>query len=179
MEENTCCHLINSNSKNGLVEARQCSRKGIHIYNSKLYCGTHLNVVKSREECSICLCEMHTDKERIKLSCGHFFHLYCLEQCHSAECPLCRKPFVPHQAYKIFQNVFIKPFMDTIFSLPKNTQFSVIHSIKIIVGLGTAFPWCIKYLGQIIHLFNKFINNQELLERAFEAFVEELSTATS
>ncbi|KAG0453075.1 hypothetical protein HPP92_025440 [Vanilla planifolia] len=51
----------------------------------------------SEEICTICQDDIHADKERTKLRCGHIFHFGCIEDWLMVknECPVCRAAAVP------------------------------------------------------------------------------------
>ncbi len=60
--------------------------QSLNEYNSKAF-----NTDKKYHcsECSICL-----NKGRLtKLSCGHLFHIDCIDKCNNFECPLCKQNF--------------------------------------------------------------------------------------
>ncbi|KAG0453099.1 hypothetical protein HPP92_025763 [Vanilla planifolia] len=52
---------------------------------------------ESEEICTICQDDIHADKERTKLRCGHIFHFGCIEDWLMVknECPVCRAAAVP------------------------------------------------------------------------------------
>ena len=45
------------------------------------------------DDCSICL-ENMTDKQSVKLSCNHVFHLDCIQNIINNRCPLCRTKII-------------------------------------------------------------------------------------
>ena len=69
--------------------------------------------VKKRlgEPCSICLCELNTDKPMLATSCGHLFHALCLVNFESfapnptKRCPNCRHSNYTHQPFVSNQHV--------------------------------------------------------------------------
>lgn len=107
-----------------------CQYTALHIYDGRPLCGVHLNVVKANEECSICLCAMTTPTTRIKLDCGHYFHKGCLSRCPRVECPMCREPITPVQAYEVFEATRVRPIMLGTFALSTEIQPMVMETIN-------------------------------------------------
>jgi hypothetical protein len=98
-----------------------------------------------------------TAKEQVvKLTCGHMFHTDCLSQCSKSECPLCRAPFDPELASKIFNSTIVQPLMKTLFSMKTENVKSAIECFKIVLRSDqiTSSPDCVQTLHRI--LFNSF-----------------------
>lgn len=110
------------------------------MYEGRPLCRVHLNVVKANEECSICLCNMTTPSTRIKLHCGHYFHKACLSRCPRIECPMCRAPITPVQAYDIFEETRVRPIMLGTFALPTEVQPIVMDTINAVNAAAATNP---------------------------------------
>ena len=82
----SCCEAI---CKSGDL----CTKLGKHEVAGKHYCGIHIKSAQTPHlECSICLGDI-SNKNRIKLGCGHIFHTSCMTnwaQQDKDTCPLCR-----------------------------------------------------------------------------------------
>ena len=141
MRMTSCTHKTQNGSK--------CQYTAVHIYEGRPLCGVHLNVVKANEECSICLCPMTTPTTRIKLDCGHYFHKGCLSRCPRVECPMCRAPITPVQAYEVFEPTRVRPIMLGTFTLPTEIQPIVMDTINA-VNIGAASNPINAALQQII-----------------------------
>lgn len=154
-----------------------CSFRGKHEFENEWYCKTHYNFLKSRDECSICFNQMTDTKNRIRLSCGHFFHKTCLSHCHKAECPLCRKAFEPEESVHIFSQTVIKPLMVDLFALPMSTQVFAINSMRSINSLAHISEWHASTMYQLVTIFSKHTNNPQLLYNAMISFLNVLQVA--
>ena len=121
------------------MKGEQCRFRANNQYNGGHYCGKHLCVVKSTEDCAVCLSEMRTSASRIRLSCGHYFHIGCLSQVTKAECPLCRKQFDPRESMKVFDRTVVKPIFEEIFENDISTQSVVINVVRSVVRLSRSF----------------------------------------
>ena len=126
--EGKCCHLT--------VLGQHCPYNATHLYENKPYCGRHLNYIKSHEECCICFSDMDKKKERIRLSCGHYFHKSCLGNCEKQECPLCRKSFIADDSYKIFQDTYIKALFMDVFSFKTTIQNFLITGFNTLLNIA-------------------------------------------
>ncbi len=88
-----------------------------HTYNGKQVCNVHLNTLKANEECSICITPMDNPLERIKLGCGHYFHVSCLGQCIKTECPQCRQEMLPQEKRRVFMPTRVYPLFEPVFNM--------------------------------------------------------------
>jgi len=125
---NKCCHLTS--------RGQPCGLNAYHIYENKPYCGMHLNYIKAHEECCICFCDMNKRKDRIKLSCGHYFHKSCLGKCDKQQCPLCRSSYIPDDSYEIFKDTYIKAFFMDVFSFTSSIQSSLIDGFNTLLNIA-------------------------------------------
>ncbi|PWA50748.1 Zinc finger, RING/FYVE/PHD-type [Artemisia annua] len=58
----------------------------------------------TKQECSICLMEFKPDAEINRLSCGHVFHISCLEKWlkyWKVTCPLCRNDMMSRKEVEV------------------------------------------------------------------------------
>lgn len=148
--------------------AKKCSYHGKHIYNGQSYCGKHLQVIKSQEECSICLNPMTVKAQRVKLSCGHYFHIKCLEQCQKAECPMCRSTFTIGEAYTIYERTVVKPIVNRIFKMPKDVHGALFNNIRFCIELCEKGDWYVSLICQLFMLINKHGNSpQRIVDAMF------------
>ncbi|CAL1407968.1 unnamed protein product [Linum trigynum] len=57
-------------------------------------------VCRTEHDCSVCLTRFNPESEINRLSCGHIFHMVCLEKWldyWNITCPLCRSPLMPEK----------------------------------------------------------------------------------
>ncbi|CAI0459441.1 unnamed protein product [Linum tenue] len=57
-------------------------------------------VCRTEHDCSVCLTRFNPESEINRLSCGHIFHMVCLEKWldyWNITCPLCRTPLMPEK----------------------------------------------------------------------------------
>lgn len=99
-----------------------------HTYNGKDVCNVHLNTLKANEECTICLCSMDNPMGRIKLACGHYFHVNCLGQCIKAECPMCRREMLPTEKRRVYMHR-VMPLIDPVFDMSSSRQAAIIEMV--------------------------------------------------
>jgi hypothetical protein len=142
-------------------KGQRCSFAAIEYYDHQPCCKKHYNYLKSKDDCSICFFPMSLQKKTakeqvVKLTCGHMFHTDCLSQCSKSECPLCRAPFDPELASKIFNSTIVQPLMKTLFSMKTENVKSAIECFKIVLRSDqiTSSPDCVQTLHRI--LFNSF-----------------------
>lgn len=134
----------------------ECSNKGRHDYEGRKVCKRHLEFLKAREECAICLTAMNGEAEgdvRMRLACGHYFHKRCLSGMVKAECPLCRRAIEPRLCLDIFDNTCIEAVMGEVFTQPLHVQDTIVETFDMINGIqgvgGEDFTHGINYLVQI------------------------------
>jgi hypothetical protein len=156
----------NGNIKNG----KECCFTGKHEYNGEYYCTKHLKVTKANDECSICYVNMDDSKDRIELSCGHFFHIRCLSMC-KANCPLCRKKFLPTESYKIFKSTVVKPISFAIFGLPLEQHPSFFTSLRYFIGVAQKGSWYIEVMLRFTTTFYNYTKDLNIFAEAFERFL--------
>ncbi len=147
----------------------KCAFKGQHQYNSQYLCGTHLRVVKSKEDCSVCMTPMSDPTERIKLRCGHYFHVDCLSYCPKAECPLCRKQLEPDEACIVYHSSLIKPLFTDIFKLPIDCQAHVLACARLIVNFAQRGAWLVDMLYHVL-LRIQTLSTPEAISAAINTF---------
>jgi len=92
--------------------------------------------MKSKEECAICLCEMHCGDGRIQLTCGHYFHKECLGKMMHPICPLCRAPISIKKCLDIFPDSRIENIVMETLSTPIPIQNAVVDSFELINGIS-------------------------------------------
>lgn len=118
------------------ISGKQCESNGKFDYNNKKVCRVHMNVMKSVEDCAICLSEM-TSGARIRLvACGHFFHKSCLQKTSRPECPLCRTTITLKQCLDIFEDSCIEHVLKDTFSTPVDVQDIIINSFELINNIS-------------------------------------------
>lgn len=154
----------------------KCSFKGQHCYNDKNYCGIHLRVVKSSDDCAICLSPMTSKTTRIRLFCGHWFHTDCLSNIQKAECPLCRSSFLPLQAYKIFKKNVIKPIALQTFATEKDCHGYIFDCMRLANKIGQRGQWHANVLHSMMVMFDQNAQDTNLLSNAMILFQEALSS---
>jgi len=111
------------------INGHQCPNYVKHIYNNMEVCNVHLNTLKANEECTICLLPMSNPLERIKLSCGHYFHDECLGKCVKTECPVCRCELESGERRRVFLPVIAQQ-LEPVFKMSGSRQYAM----KEIVG---------------------------------------------
>jgi hypothetical protein len=130
-----------------LRNGSQCRKRAKHDYDGNLLCGTHLNLVKATDDCSICYHRMDKKPERIKLKCGHYFHKACLASWEKKDCPLCKRPYHIDDLVNISLDKIVKPFILEITSLPMQEQTLIINIIALILKIYKKSSW----LGSCVH----------------------------
>lgn len=162
-----CC----SNTKNGL----ECKFIGKHQYNGQFYCGKHLKMSKATDECAICYVNMDDKKDRIELSCGHYFHIRCLSQCQKANCPFCRKTFLPTESYRIFKSTVIKPFSYAMFGLSLEQHAPFFTALRYFVNIAQKGGWYVEVMLRFTYFFYNYNKDLNKFSDAFERFITELN----
>ena len=117
-------------------KGQRCSFTASEYYDHQPCCKKHYKYLKSKEDCSVCFYPMSTSTKTgltTKLTCGHIFHTDCLSKCIKSECPLCRTPFDPALASKIYDSTIVQPLMKALFSTNLQSQVSAIECLKIIL----------------------------------------------
>ncbi|NBU34198.1 hypothetical protein EB118_08785 [bacterium] len=126
------------------------------VYDGKHLCKRHLDVVKSVEDCALCLCDMGQRKNKIRLHCGHYFHLTCLSHVQKAECPLCRSVMSAQECILVFDKTVIKPVLTEVFSTNLSTQDAIWNIIKSLIKMSkytfdpSYYISCISYICNVI-----------------------------
>ena len=92
------------------VKGHMCPNYVKHTYNGQMVCNVHLNTLKANEECTICISPMTNPQERIKLTCGHYFHEECLSNCIKTECPICRREMQSMERQRVYIPKMAKAF---------------------------------------------------------------------
>lgn len=150
----SCCVFINK------VNGQRCHKRGRYECdtfdgNQKSWlCGTHKNVQQSEEDCPICFLVLK-DSKRIKLSCGHLFHIKCLSKCVKRECPLCRKRISPADCCVIYKDTVIEPLIKLIFNLSEESQQRIVTGITHLTHLTHKSEWLGHNLCFMCERFNK------------------------
>lgn len=152
----------------------KCSFTGKHLYNNQNYCGIHLRVIKSTDDCAICLCSMNSKTERIRLFCGHYFHTNCLSNVQRAECPLCRSNLVPLQAYEIFTKNVIKPIALQTFAMEKDVHGILFDCMRIANKIGERGQWHANILHQLMSLVEQNSDNTTRMSNVILSFQQAL-----
>lgn len=152
-KNNMCCSKT--------AKGQNCSFLGSFEYNGNYYCKKHLRVLKSKEECCICFCNMDDKKDNIELNCGHFFHIRCLSQCQKAICPLCRVQFVPMESYRIFKSTVVKPIAHSIFAFNSNNHGILFGMIRSLINISSKGQWYMETIFAIICSFESFTKHPE------------------
>ena len=144
-----CTHQTTRNS--------QCKNKAHHIYNSEALCNLHLDLVKSREDCPICLSALDDPiEEKIQLTaCGHYHHKKCLSMCPTPQCPTCRTPLTPADNLSIYRKTIFEPLAALLFAQPKEVQSIIVNSLSLMLGPPgqrtppefAIYDWAIKILS--------------------------------
>jgi hypothetical protein len=124
------------------------------VYNGDDLCNIHLITVKSREPCAICFEDMSGANDRVKLSCGHFFHKECLAKCEVSECPMCRKALDPAECVKLYHTSKISPLMKDVFSFEPSKRKLLFDMIERVVDI-------VKYSPDDIDILNSNINSYQ------------------
>lgn len=117
-----------------------CPNFSRHVYNDEDLCNIHLITVKSQEPCAICFEDMDSANDRVKLSCGHFFHKECLAQCDVSECPMCRKPLEPAECIKLYHTSKISPLMKDVYSFDPSKRRMMFDMIERVVSIAKYSP---------------------------------------
>lgn len=143
-----CQHTTNSGTP--------CKYVSKTVYDGKHLCKRHLDVIKSGEDCALCLCEMEGRKDKIRLHCGHYYHRSCLSQVQKAECPLCREVMSSTECIAVFDKTVIKPILTDLFNTPLTIQATVMSVIRSALTIAR-YPFepnyyvsCIAYVCSII-----------------------------
>jgi hypothetical protein len=110
-----------------------CSNIAKNNYNGKLLCNVHLNTTKANEECPICLTPMDSIIKRIKLACGHYFHIDCLGECEKVECPLCRSELTTRERCKIYFPTKVAPIFQRVFTMSGEKQKAIMGVLEELV----------------------------------------------
>jgi len=57
-----------------------------------------------KSECTICLSDISTSRESVKLDCGHEFHTNCLKKwcIRKNKCPLCRAELIDKSEFELY-----------------------------------------------------------------------------
>lgn len=122
----SCCGFVNK------VNGQRCRKRGRYECdvdgNQLVLCGTHRNVQHSVEDCPICFLVLR-DSKRLKLSCGHVFHINCLSKCVKRECPLCRTRISPADCCVVYKDTIIDPLTRMIFNLSEESQQRIVTGI--------------------------------------------------
>jgi hypothetical protein len=88
----------------------RCSFRSSCVYEGVGLCGKHLLLVKSIEDCAICMEKMQKKSATRDTSqivtrvapCGHFFHRDCLARCTTiGTCPACRSSMSPDTCLEV------------------------------------------------------------------------------
>lgn len=125
-----------SRCQHNTLKGGECPYNAYHCYDGKHVCGIHLKYMKSLEECSICLCEMKNSPDRFKLGCGHTFHKSCLAYYNKAECPLCRRPYLPIDAMFVFSDTISNPLIFDVFSTHVECPPFILDIYTKVVGIA-------------------------------------------
>ena len=148
-----------------------CPYRAKSQYNGQWYCQKHLRVNKSTEECSICFVDMCDKRDRIELSCGHFFHIRCLSQCHKATCPLCRKQFSSSESYAIFKSTVTKPIFHSLFNLPTDFHGLLVNLFRSTLLLSQRGRWYLEIVYTFVTVFENYTKDINAFSTAFEYFI--------
>lgn len=162
----SCCHTF--------ADGTPCRFKATQEYEGKKLCKVHLNKIKSSEDCPICFSPMTSNakEKRIKLKCGHYFHIGCLAKCMKPECPICREQLDPVQAMTIFDATLIKPIALTVFSLPKVGQTMAYECIRLSTALSTESAWHMQAVYIMLAKMEREKNNKDRLGTAINTFLQ-------
>ncbi|NDC95544.1 hypothetical protein EBZ38_05035 [bacterium] len=169
------------------VRGLPCKFKGKVTYEGRCYCAKHLQVVKSMEECVVCLCEMTESKDRIKLSCGHYFHRSCLSHVEKAECPLCRTVFTADECVRVFEKTVIRPMLMEIFSKTLVVQTTLMDTIKSLIKISrnsldpNYYVSCVLYMAKTVessmqHTCPRDMNNILTIVSSAIAYVKNMGS---
>lgn len=152
-----------------------CSKKGKFEYDGQRYCGTHLKVLKSKEDCAICLCPMTTNKpQKIHLSCGHYFHNECLSHCQKAECPLCKSPFNEEDAYTIYSLTVIKPLAIELFRFPVDFHGYLVRMFRLTMSICRRGGWYLNMMNVLLTTIDKAGTDYQKIERGVTSLINNL-----
>lgn len=161
------------------AKGTQCPFAGKNEYDTHFYCQKHLRIVRSTEDCPICFMPMLSKKTKIRLTCGHYFHIGCLSQCNKAECPICRSQLAANIAYKVYKVNVVKPIIGDIFSMAKELHgyaFSCIRSICSIVSKGAFHA---SLILEVVTQFDKFSHQPSVVEDAALLFIQMLTASNT
>lgn len=152
-------HLCEYIKRNGQKCNRKAKYKG---ENYSSLCGTHCNVVQSHDECSICY-EKLTIGTKLKLDCGHIFHIKCLQLCVKKECPLCRTKFSQDNCFELYKDIIIKPLVKCIFSFTETSQQRLFDTINLLIKINLKSEWLNTNIKNISErLSNTHLNEHQI-----------------
>jgi len=89
----------------GITEKKdQCTRTGTTHYEGKWYCKSHLRIIKSQEQCPICLEDMKKGSAVDVCGNGHYYHKDCMSKCKTVGvCPTCKRQITMTASVKVFE----------------------------------------------------------------------------
>lgn len=146
------CEFVNK------ATGQRCNKRGRYdcdiVGKTSWVCGIHKNVQSAEDECPICFIKLK-DSKRIKLKCGHWFHISCLSKCVKRECPLCRERINPADCCVIYKETVVDPLTKRIFNLSEDSQQKIFSGILNLTNLMHKSEWLGQNLCFLCERFNK------------------------
>lgn len=141
-----------------------CENSACATYNGMSLCHFHYMSTRCSEECAICLNSLGKNGcgGPLMLTCGHMFHLECLEKYKVGRCPLCRKNYNPSECRVIFGTTIVNPLVEEVYALPAHRVDSALDCMRRSLRLCARGDW---FTGHLLRFL-------EYLEGAYDVMME-------
>jgi hypothetical protein len=142
----------------------RCTHVGRFDHYGRRVCKSHLECLRRREECAICL-ESMTPSTCRRLECGHYFHAPCIAGMAKPECPVCRTPMSIRVCLDVFHETHLEAIVTDLIFQPPSIQpttietYDMINSITALGGETQAH-----YINYLVRIYMQLLSVPGVME---------------